>query len=154
MTSRIFILTASLFIILALVWPFAIEAQQPNVSGAWSLIAEEMRGLDADGNGWVRPAIRGQLDLDEHADTISGTWTGPSKKPWALSGRRDDTSFELRTTVQDLTITTESGQSKEPVRWIVRGDLDAGTMKGTIALHRENSNREFPQPFTAERVKQ
>ena len=153
MNARIFIGTASLLIILALVLPVAATAQQSSLSGAWSLVAEEMQGLDADGNGWVRPAIRGQLDLDEHGDTISGTWTGPSKKPWELSGRRDGSTFELRTTVQELTITTDRGQAKEPVRWIFRGSLDAAAMKGTIALHRESSNREFPQPFTAERVK-
>jgi hypothetical protein len=127
-------------------------AQDRNLSGAWALVAEAVKGESANGGTWSRSAISGTLQMEQSGATLTGTWTGPKGEAWPLAGRVESRRFEARTEARGTPVIIDGRQTTVPMRWTFRGSTDGNTMHGQMSLEREDADeRDQLQPFTATR---
>jgi hypothetical protein len=129
-------------------------SQPENVSGIWHVTMPADSARRADGSNASWGELTGTLVLTQTRRDITGTWTvKDARDAWKVTGRLDEAGrLILETEERVLSVVIDGKQSAPKFRWRFRGSLGGGTLSGTAALERANSDRElFWRNWTASR---
>ena len=130
-----------------------VAAQQPSVSGTWTVKGEAASGQNDSGGTWNRSAVTGTLVIAEKGGALTGTWTPTKRPPLKFTGQLKGDAFELEAEPRDVAAEINGVASTLRMRWTFVGALKDGQLQGTMSLDKVDDPPAQPQPFTAQRAK-
>lgn len=122
-----------------------------SVEGTWAVTGAATEGATESGGTWSRREVAGTLVLTQRGAEVTGTWSRSADQAWSLTGKFERGRFELRSEPRQVPVVIDGTQTTVAMRWTFRGESDADTLKGTMALHPAAEPPAFFQSFTGRR---
>jgi hypothetical protein len=124
--------------------------QSPTLTGTWAVEAAAAESQTADGGTFSLTALSGTLTLEQKGEAVTGSWKGRLPEPWPLTGRVQETTFELQTEVREMPASRNGEKMTIRRSWIFRGSIEGDKVSGSMSLMGGEGDPPT-QPFSAVR---